>query len=136
MQDNVSPPDRHRYLAQTCLREYRDLTNATGAAISNGMSNDLIVRVKRAVIELGFLIIELIDRLGQPAEKKPDIDRAVDRVIEKVCQTIDGFSSFHTSIQIHLLLSIVQGQTHVPQLCQQAATSVNSIIADLVSNRT
>jgi talin len=72
-----------RHLANQLTREYNELINITYGAMGTATTNDLAARIKKTVQDLGFILIELIEQLGQN-KSKYDLDHQCQKVIEKV----------------------------------------------------
>jgi hypothetical protein len=65
------------------IREYNELINSTYGAIGTAITNDLAIRIKNLVRELGLILIELIEKLGQNYSKY-DLENLSQRFMEKV----------------------------------------------------
>ncbi|CAF1156243.1 unnamed protein product [Adineta steineri] len=103
-----------RHLANQLTREYNELVNNTYGAVGTATSNDLSIRIKKVVQDLGFILIELIEKLGQN-KFKHDLESLCQKVIEK----------------ISYVLNALQTNVRGTQACINASTTVSSIITDL-----
>ena len=72
-----------RHLADQLTREYNELVHATYGAIGTANTNELSIRIKKVVQDLGFVLIELIEKLGQN-KSKYEFDSVCQKVVEKV----------------------------------------------------
>ena len=65
------------------IREYNELINSTYGAIGTAITNDLAIRIKNLVRELGLILIELIEKVGQNYSKY-DLENLSQKFMEKV----------------------------------------------------
>ncbi|UJR21334.1 hypothetical protein I4U23_024428 [Adineta vaga] len=103
-----------RHLANQLTREYNELINVTYGAIGTATTNDLSIRIRKVVQDLGLALIELIGKLGQN-KSKYELEGFCQKVIEKISQ----------------VLTALQSSLRGTQACIHAASTVNGIITDL-----
>jgi hypothetical protein len=81
----INNSDNIRHLANKLTSEYNELINATYGGIGTAISNDLVIRIKNVVKDLGLIIIELIEKLEENYSKH-DLENLCQKVIEKVIE--------------------------------------------------
>jgi hypothetical protein len=79
----INNSDNIRHLINKLISEYNELINATYGAIGTAITNDLSIRIKNVVKDLGLITIELLEKLGENYSKY-DLENLCQKFIEKV----------------------------------------------------
>jgi talin len=79
----INNSDNIRHLINKLTCEYNELINGTYGAIGTAITNDLSIRIKNVIKDLGLIIIELLEKLGENYSKY-DLENLCQKFIEKV----------------------------------------------------
>ncbi len=79
----INNSDNIRHLSNRLTCEYNELINATYGAMGTSITNELATRIRNVVKDLGLIIIELIEKLGENYSKH-DLENLCQKIIEKV----------------------------------------------------
>jgi talin len=128
----INNSDNIRHLINKLTCEYNELINGTYGAIGTAITNDLSIRIKNVIKDLGLIIIELLEKLGENYSKY-DLENLCQKFIEKVIFFFSNPNNpFFFRIKTSYILTILQINPRGTQACINAASTVSGIIADLV----